>query len=123
MGCCGRRYAATIRSSSSNHATSTAPRRTSTWHRGFGRSAPRGPGVRVTCPDVPVPFGQLERAYLPSAENVSDAITHLVREGTVPPPRWQSWQRGPARVEDATLAPGQRARRAELADPAKRYER
>ena len=83
----------------------------------------RGPVVRVTCPDVPVPFGQLERAYLPSAGDVSDAITHLVREGTVPPPRWQSWQRGPARVEDATLAPGQRARRAELADPAKRYER
>ena len=40
------------------------------------------PPVRVACPDVPVPFGALERHYLPNAERVSRAIESLVRSGT-----------------------------------------
>jgi len=59
------------------------------------------PITRVTSPDVPVPFGPLERAYLTSSEDVAAAVSHLFKTGTLPPPR----------------------RRAELAEPLGRYAR
>lgn len=81
----------------------------------------RGPVVRVTCPDVPVPFGQLERAYLPSTDDIASAVAHLVTEGTLPRARWAAWPRTAAKHHD--VAALQRARRAELGDPLGRYER
>jgi pyruvate dehydrogenase E1 component alpha subunit len=77
------------------------------------------PPTRVACPDVPVPFGALERHYLPSAERVAAAITELVRAGTaarrVMPPA--------ASVPTAARNSGDASRRAALADPLGRYAR
>jgi pyruvate dehydrogenase E1 component alpha subunit len=78
------------------------------------------PIARVTCPDVPVPFGALERAYLPSSEDVAAAVRHLVEKGTLPSPKWAGWMRSGPRPREKNE---QRARRAELADPLGRYAR
>ena len=85
------------------------------------RSSLRAPVARVTSPDVPVPFGALERAYLTSAEDVVAAVTHLVETGTLPAPKWAGWKS--ARTDRTRSNGGERARRAELAEPLGRYER
>jgi pyruvate dehydrogenase E1 component alpha subunit len=80
------------------------------------------PPTRVACPDVPVPFGALERYYLPSAERVAAAITALVRSGAaaarVTPPAI-----GTIRGPTASRSSGDVGRRAALADPLGRYAR
>jgi pyruvate dehydrogenase E1 component alpha subunit len=80
------------------------------------------PPTRVACPDVPVPFGALERYYLPSAERVAAAITALVRSGAaaarVTPPAI-----GTIRGATASRSSGDVGRRAALADPLGRYAR
>ena len=79
------------------------------------------PPTRVACPDVPVPFGALERHYLPSAERVAAAVTALVRSDTaaarVMPPT------GGTRAATASRSSGDVGRRAALADPLGRYAR
>jgi pyruvate dehydrogenase E1 component beta subunit len=48
------------------------------------------PPVRVTCPDVPVPFSApLERRYLPSPEFVARQIDALCAEGRTLSPWWE----------------------------------
>ncbi len=48
------------------------------------------PPVRVTCPDVPVPFSAtLERRYLPSAEFVAKQIDALCADGRALVPWWE----------------------------------
>jgi pyruvate dehydrogenase E1 component beta subunit len=48
------------------------------------------PPVRVTCPDVPVPFSAaLERRYLPSAEFVAKQIEALCVESRTLAPWWE----------------------------------
>lgn len=84
------------------------------------QSTLRAPIARVTCPDVPVPFGALERAYLPSSDDVVAAASHLVQKGTLPPPKWAGWTRSARRPRESTE---ERARRAELAEPLGRYAR
>ena len=85
------------------------------------QSSLRAPIARVTCPDVPVPFGALEREYLPSTEDVAAAVSHLVAKGTLPSPKWTSWARPATRRPRP--ANEERARRAELAEPLGRYTR
>jgi pyruvate/2-oxoglutarate/acetoin dehydrogenase E1 component len=49
------------------------------------------PVVRVTCPDVPVPYpAHLEQAYLPSVEGIADALRQVVEDGTRPTAWWES---------------------------------
>ena len=88
------------------------------------QSSLRAPITRVTSPDVPVPFGTLERSYLNSAEDVEAAVTHLVQTGTLPPPKWSGWTRTrTARSRDSGDGEEERARRAQLAEPLGRYAR
>lgn len=48
------------------------------------------PVLRVTCPDVPVPFGkELEQKYLPGPEYVVDQIGQLLSTGRLPKPWWE----------------------------------
>ncbi len=79
------------------------------------------PPTRVACPDVPVPFGALERHYLPSAERVAAAVTELMRSGTaaqrVLPPATG------AGGTTAARSSGDASRRAALTDPLGRYAR
>jgi pyruvate dehydrogenase E1 component beta subunit len=54
----------------------------------FGELA--APPVRITCPDVPVPYpAHLERLYLPQADEVARQVTEYVRTGRQPSPWWQ----------------------------------
>ena len=79
------------------------------------------PITRVTSPDVPVPFGPLERAYLTSPEDVAAAVSHLFKTGTLPPQRWAGWARSrPSQSHGTSDEP---RRRAELAEPLGRYAR
>ncbi len=49
----------------------------------------RAPVLRVTCPDVPVPFGrELELRYMPNKEYVTEQIDQLMATGRVPDPWW-----------------------------------
>lgn len=53
----------------------------------FGRL--RAPVVRVTAPDVPVPFAKpLEDRYAPTVEEIRRQVEHLVRTGDTPTPWW-----------------------------------
>jgi len=79
------------------------------------------PITRVTCPDVPVPFGALERAYLTSSDDVAAAVSHLVKTGTLPQPRWAGWTR--SRTSKSRANGDETARRAKLAEPLGRYAR
>lgn len=55
-----------------------------------GWDALDAPPVRLTCPDVPVPFSApLERRYLPSPELVARQIEALCSEGRALPPWWE----------------------------------
>jgi pyruvate/2-oxoglutarate/acetoin dehydrogenase E1 component/TPP-dependent pyruvate/acetoin dehydrogenase alpha subunit len=48
--------------------------------------------TRITCPDVPVPFSpNLERAYMPDANDVARVIDDLVLGGGRPAHRWTGW--------------------------------
>lgn len=52
----------------------------------------KAPVVRVTAPDVPVPFGQdLERQFLPSAPYVGDQINFLLATDEMPAPWWKEY--------------------------------
>lgn len=49
----------------------------------------RAPITRVTCPDVPVPFGKdLERRFLPSSEYIVSQVDELLATGAHPSPWW-----------------------------------
>lgn len=49
----------------------------------------RAPVLRITCPDVPVPFGrELEQRYMPNPEYVTDQIDQLLATGRMPDPWW-----------------------------------
>ncbi len=49
----------------------------------------KAPVLRITCPDVPVPFGrELELRYLPNREYVTDQIDQLLATGRAPEPWW-----------------------------------
>lgn len=53
-------------------------------------SALRAPPVRLTCPDLPVPFAaELERRYLPGAGDVARQVEALCAEGRALPPWWE----------------------------------
>ncbi|HVR33660.1 MAG TPA: transketolase C-terminal domain-containing protein [Acidimicrobiia bacterium] len=48
------------------------------------------PITRITCPDVPVPFGkELEARFLPSAEYVVSQVDELLATGSLPSPWWK----------------------------------
>lgn len=50
----------------------------------------RTPVLRVTTPDVPVPFAaELERRFMPSAEYVAAQIEKLLTTGRLPRPWWE----------------------------------
>lgn len=72
----------------------------SPWTGGWGtevsaRVAAKGfdllqaPITRITCPDVPVPYGkELEQRFLPSPEYVTAQVDHLLATGKHPEPWW-----------------------------------
>lgn len=48
------------------------------------------PVLRVSCPDVPVPFAEeLEARYLPTPDYVSEQVTALVKSGRLPEHWWE----------------------------------
>lgn len=47
------------------------------------------PPLRLTAPDAPVPYGELEHRYLPSAEYVNAQVQALVKTDAVPSPWWE----------------------------------
>ncbi len=50
----------------------------------------RAPVLRVTCPDVPVPYSpSLESRYVPGTEYVREQIEHLVVHDRLPAPWWK----------------------------------
>lgn len=52
----------------------------------------KAPVVRITAPDVPVPFGQeLERRFLPSPEYVLQQIDALLASNRAPAPWWKEF--------------------------------
>lgn len=54
----------------------------------FGRL--RAPALRITTPDVPVPYsGLLEERFLPSADYVVEQVDELLRTGERPQPWWR----------------------------------
>ena len=55
---------------------------------GFGHLV--APICRITCPDVPVPFGKhLEERFLPSAAYVVEQVDELLSTGSNPTPWWE----------------------------------
>ena len=49
----------------------------------------RAPITRITCPDVPVPYGkELEQRFLPSTEYVASQVDYLLATGKHPEPWW-----------------------------------
>ena len=55
----------------------------------------KAPPLRITAPDVPVPFGKkLEERYMPTSEYIDQQVTELLHSGQVPTPWW--------RVEEGT---------------------
>ena len=52
----------------------------------------KAPVVRVTAPDVPVPFGQeLEKRFLPSPEYVVQQVDALLATNSAPAPWWKEF--------------------------------
>ncbi|WP_420640355.1 alpha-ketoacid dehydrogenase subunit beta [Candidatus Poriferisocius sp.] len=48
------------------------------------------PPLRITAPDVPVPFGkELEERYMPSPTYIGEQVFRLLDSGQVPPPWWE----------------------------------
>lgn len=55
----------------------------------------KAPPLRITCPDVPVPYGkELEAAYLPSPDYVANQISQLVETGELPEHWWEKEEVG-----------------------------
>jgi pyruvate dehydrogenase E1 component beta subunit len=55
----------------------------------FGTLA--APPLRITCPDVPVPYGRaLEERYLPSVGYVISQVSHLIKTGKRPDHWWKT---------------------------------
>lgn len=51
----------------------------------------KAPIMRITCPDVPVPFAEeLEARYLPTPDYVEKQVTSLVKTGELPPHWWET---------------------------------
>jgi pyruvate/2-oxoglutarate/acetoin dehydrogenase E1 component len=52
----------------------------------------KAPVVRITAPDVPVPFGQeLEKRFLPSPEYVVQQVDELLATNSTPAPWWKEF--------------------------------
>lgn len=68
------------------------------------------PVVRVTCPDAPVPSGPLERAFIPSVEDVVRTVHCLREAAALPPLRWADWVPGPPAKEIDREAAARRRR-------------
>jgi pyruvate/2-oxoglutarate/acetoin dehydrogenase E1 component len=52
----------------------------------------KAPVVRITAPDVPVPFGQeLEKRFLPSPEYVVQQVDELLATNSAPAPWWKEF--------------------------------
>jgi pyruvate dehydrogenase E1 component beta subunit len=52
----------------------------------------KGPVLRVTAPDVPVPYGlALEQHFLPSAEYVTTQVSELLSTKKIPAPWWKEF--------------------------------
>jgi acetoin:2,6-dichlorophenolindophenol oxidoreductase subunit beta len=50
----------------------------------------RAPIMRITCPDVPVPFAdELEARFLPTPDYVEQQVTALIKTGELPPHWWE----------------------------------
>jgi acetoin:2,6-dichlorophenolindophenol oxidoreductase subunit beta len=57
---------------------------------GAGFAHLTAPVTRITCPDVPVPYGkELEMQFLPSAEYVNEQVTELLSTGLHPRTWWE----------------------------------
>jgi len=55
----------------------------------------KAPPLRITCPDVPVPFGkELEQRYLPNADYVADQISELIETSSLPRHWWEKAEVG-----------------------------
>ncbi|MDE0217174.1 MAG: alpha-ketoacid dehydrogenase subunit beta [bacterium] len=55
-----------------------------------------GPPLRITAPDVPVPFGkELEERYMPSSDYIDEQVAGLLQTGRVPPPWWEAEKGSP----------------------------
>ncbi len=50
----------------------------------------KAPVMRVTAPDVPVPYGELERRFVPSPEYVLEQVGSLIETRRVPAPWWEA---------------------------------
>jgi pyruvate/2-oxoglutarate/acetoin dehydrogenase E1 component/TPP-dependent pyruvate/acetoin dehydrogenase alpha subunit len=83
----------------------------------------RAPVARVTCPDSPVPFGVLEHLYLPSAEDVRNAVTHTLSATKPAAVRWAGWADSSSQTPVRSATIDFVGRRAELANPTARFER
>lgn len=60
------------------------------WVASEGFHRLRAPILRITCPDVPVPYGKaLEERFLPSAAYVQEQVTELLATGIRPPSWWE----------------------------------
>lgn len=60
------------------------------WVAGEGYEALRAPIVRITCPDVPVPYGkELEQRFLPNPAYVREQISEFLSTGTKPRAWWE----------------------------------
>ena len=80
----------------------------------------RAPVLRITCPDVPVPFGrELEQRYMPNPEYVTDQIDQLLATGRMPDPWWT----GVREERMMNHSAGIERRRAVVVDGVARYER
>jgi pyruvate/2-oxoglutarate/acetoin dehydrogenase E1 component len=52
----------------------------------------RAPVLRITAPDVPVPYGlALEQRFLPSAQYVGEQVSSLLANKSVPDPWWKEF--------------------------------
>ena len=52
----------------------------------------RGPVLRITAPDVPVPYGlTLEQRFLPSSKYVATQVTELLSTKQIPAPWWKEF--------------------------------
>jgi pyruvate dehydrogenase E1 component beta subunit len=49
----------------------------------------QAPVLRITAPDVPVPYGELEKRFLASPEYVVDQVSALIETRRLPAPWWE----------------------------------
>lgn len=60
------------------------------WVASDGFRSLRAPILRITCPDVPVPFGQeLEARFVPDRDYVREQVTELLKTGERPRSWWE----------------------------------